>query len=92
MCEAVDQYTEIEANDIEQVPLDEAAVRRYQELTVLELRGTLSENERAELREAEHLLDEQENSLAEERAASLDRDIDRLKQLIALNRQVSTLI
>jgi len=75
-------------------PLDVSLVARYHELCILDADGNLSDEERAELCEVERLLDEQERTASSARVSesSLDQEIEKLKQLIELSRQVISLV
>jgi hypothetical protein len=75
-------------------PLDASLVSRYQELRALEANGQLSDDQKAELGEIECCLDDQELAVSEQRESEpgLDREIERLKQLIELSRQAVSLV
>jgi hypothetical protein len=92
VCQPEDPYMERQNLDIERIPLDQSLVKRYHELAALEARGVLSRGEREELAKVEQLLDEQERTVAQECTSGLDQDLERLKQLIELNRQVGSLL
>lgn len=74
--------------------LDRSLVARYHELSNLDAQGVLSSEGKAELAEVQRRLDDQERAsvLNHPSGSTLEEDIERLKQLIELNRELVSVL
>jgi hypothetical protein len=75
-------------------PLDRSTVAKYHELSTLHAQGRLSPEQKAELVEVQRQLDAQEQAYAQDRSLSseLDDDIEKLKNMIEINRMVTSML